>query len=379
MKPTRRAGWAAAILAAFASASGPSSAQVSPRRAVAPAALLAFPGFFQGQPIVVRGVLATRDQAVLTSPSADRAILLIFSGPSPADGPVELRATFLDIGRLQRDDPRLQNLGLMGLLPNNGEGDWPRPGDVCALVVSDAMALKPPEGPPSLRLLALSPEAYAGQRVTITGQFRGRNLYGDLPQAPGLSRWDFVLHSADGAVWVTGQRPRGKGFNLDVAARIDTRAWLQITGTVREARGLVWIEATQLALAKPETGANIPEALLPPEIGPAPEVIFSDPEDGETNVAARKAIRLQFSRDMNPASFKGNVHWYYVASDSQEELPQSKLSVRYERADRSLEIKTDAGDLAQFRNMVVELTEGVTATDGAMLRPWRMTFTYGGQ
>ncbi|MSO55971.1 MAG: hypothetical protein EXQ55_03485 [Acidobacteria bacterium] len=379
MKLTRRAGLAAAILVACATASGPSSAQTSPRRAVAPAALLAFPGFFQGQPIVVRGVLATRDQAVLTSPSVDRAILLIFGEPAPSDGPVELRGTFWDIGRLQRDDPRLQNLGLMRLLPNNGEGDWPHPGDVCALVVSAAVAVKPPEGPPSLRLLALSPEAYAGQRVTITGQFRGRNLYGDLPKAPGFSIWDFVLHSADGAVWVTGQRPRGKRFNLDVGARVDTRAWLQTTGTVREAHGLVWIEATQLALTKPETSTNVAEALPPQEIGPAPEVIFSDPENGETNVGLRKVIRLQFSRDMNPTSFEGNVHWHDAASDPQEELPQPKLSVQYERANRSLEIKTDVDDLARFRNMVVELTEGVTAADGARLRPWRMTFAYGDQ
>jgi Big-like domain-containing protein len=373
----RRAGWAAAILVALATTGWDISAQIS-RRAVSPAALLAYPGFFQGQFVVVRGTLATRDQAVLTSPSIDRAIPLIFNAPSPGDGPVELRATFWDIGRFQRDDPRIENLGLNRLLPKNGEGDWPRPGEVCALSVTDAVGVKTDTGAPSLRVLALDPESYAGQRVTVRGQFRGRNLYGDLAQAPGLTQWDFVLHAADASLWVTGQRPRGKGFNLDVEARVDTGHWLEITGTVRQAHGLVWIEAAEIALVKPDPAVSS-EPPLPPIMGPAPEVIFSDPADGEVDVGLKKVIRLQFSRDINPDSLKGNVHWHYAAPDSRGELPQAKLSVRYERANRSIEIKIEPDDPARYRNVVVELAEGIAATDGARLKPWTMSFTFGGQ
>jgi Bacterial Ig-like domain len=355
-------------------------AQTAVRRAVSPAELLAYPGFFQGQAIVVRGNLATRDRAVLTSPSIDRAIPLIITGTSPADGPVELRATFWDVGRLQRDDPRLSNLGLIRLLPNNGEGDWPRPGDVVALIVSDVTAVKPASGPPTLRLIALDPDAYVGQRVTVTGQFRGRNLFGDLPQAPSSGQWDFVLHNGDGALWVTGERPRGKGFNLDVGARVDTRAWLQVTGTVRTARGLVWIEAAPpLTLARPDQ-TFVVEALPPPEMGARPDVIFSDPEDGDTNVPLKKVIRLQFSRDMNPDSFKGAVHWRYAASESSEEMPQASLSARYEKANRSLEVKITAADeLTRLRNVALEITDSAAATDGAKLRPWSVTFTFAGE
>lgn len=355
------------------------NAQPPSRRATSPAALLTYPGFFQGQPVVVRGTLAARDRPVLTSPSTERAIPLLFNGPSPPDGPVELRGTFWDIGRLQREDPRLVNLGLLRLVPNNGEGDWPRPGEVVALIVTDAMAVKPVTGPPTVRLVALTPDAYVGQRVTLTGQFRGRNLFGDLPQAPNVSQWDFVLHNADGAVWVTGERPRGKGFNLDVGARVDTRAWLQVTGTVRTGRGLVWLEAAQpMTLAKPDTTFTV-ESLPPPEMGPSPEVIFSDPEDGDTGVPLKKAIRLQFSRDMNPDSFKGNLHWHYAASDSREELPLNNLVARYEKANRSLEVKVTAADeVTRFRNVVLELTDSVTATDGAKLKPWSITFTFAG-
>ncbi|HEV3214996.1 MAG TPA: Ig-like domain-containing protein [Vicinamibacterales bacterium] len=353
-------------------------AQPAPRRATTASALVAYPGFFQGQAVVVRGTLATRDQAVLISAGTDRAIPLIFRGTSPPDGPVELRATFWDVGRLQREDPRLQGLGLIRLLPNNGEGEWPRPGEVNALVVTDASVLKPDPGPPTLRVLALTPDTYVGQRVTVTGQFRGRNLYGDVPQAPGSSQWDFVLRSGDASLWVTGLRPRGKGFNLDVDARVDTGHWLQAAGSVRQGRGLVWIEATQLTLGKPDLDFHV-EAPPPPIAGPAPEVIFSDPEDGEGDVPLKKTVRLQFSRDINPESLKGNVRWHYAAPESREELPQAKLAVRYEGATRSVEIKIDADDLTRYKNIVIELTDGIAATDGARLKPWTITFSFGGQ
>ena len=108
-------------------------------------------------------------------------------------------------------------------------------------------------------------------------------------------------------------------------------------------------------------------------------MIFSDPDDGETGVALKKSIRLQFSRDINPDSLKGNVRWHYAGTDASEELPQPKLSVRYEPATRSAEIKIDADDLARYKNVVLELTDGVVATDGARLKPWMLTFSFGGQ
>jgi hypothetical protein len=244
--------------------------------------------------------------------------------------------------------------------------------------VSDAIALKPDNGPPTVRLVALNPEAYVGQRVTLSGQFRGRNLFGDLPQTPNVSKWDFVLHNADAALWVTGQRPRGKGFNLDVGARVDTRTWLDVTGIVRAAHGLIWLEAApQMTLAKPDTSFVV-EALPPPAMGPNPEVIFSDPEDGDTEVPLKKTVRLQFSRDMNPDSFKGNVHWRYATPGS-EELPQANLSVRYEKLNRSVEVTvTAAADVTRLRTVSLELSDGITATDGAKLKPWAVSFSFAG-
>ena len=68
------------MLAATAAAT---SGQVTPRRAASPASSLAYPGFYQGQLVVVRGTLVTRDFSVNPSPTIERSIPLIFRGPSP--------------------------------------------------------------------------------------------------------------------------------------------------------------------------------------------------------------------------------------------------------------------------------------------------------
>ena len=77
---------------------------------------------------------------------------------------------------------------------------WPTTGELPVLIVESTLpATRLPAA--SVRTLALEPETYEGEPVTVTGRFRGRNLYGDLPDAPGLGRWEFVLRSADGAIW----------------------------------------------------------------------------------------------------------------------------------------------------------------------------------
>ncbi|MCM3881504.1 MAG: Ig-like domain-containing protein [Vicinamibacterales bacterium] len=383
----RLAGVIVAVVVALSTTAAPASAQtVQARRAATVSALLTFAGFFQGQPVVVRGNLATRDQAVLISASVERAIPLIFNGPSPADGPVEVRASFWDVGRLQRDDPRIQSLGLGRLLSNAAEGEWPRPGEVVALVVTDAIPVKPEESSPSIRLIALEPSRYVGQRVKVTGQFRGRNLYGEMPQAPGRSQWDFVLHAADAGVWVTGMRPRGKDLNLDIDKRVDTSRWLEVIGVVREGRGLVWIEAQQFSTATPDTSMRSTEAAPAPVAGPPPVVIFSDPEEGETGVSLKAVVRLQFSRDMNPESFKGRVHWHYQSVATPGQPPVEVTSERanatqvgYDGSKRSLEIRINADEAAKYQDVYVQLDEGIVATDGAKLVPWKLSFILGAQ
>ena len=377
---------ACGIAIAVVSATGASTllqGQPSARRGTTAAALIAYSGFYQGQAVVVRGTLATRDQPVLISETIDRSIPLIFVGPSPIDGAVELRGTFWDVGRLQRDDPRVVTLGLDRLLRRDPQADWPRPGEIVAILVTDAMSVEAAEGDPTLREIALDPTPYVGKRVKVTGQFRGKNLYADLPQGPGLGQWDFVLRTADSALWIAGLRPRGKGFNLNPGARVDTGNWLEATGIVRESKGLIWIEAQQLALTKPELqirNAETPPAQL---MGPPPEVIFSDPVDGEMDVPIKAPIRLQFSRDMNPDSFKSHVRWSFASGDAKSAGAMTSsesartAQFKYDRARRALEISLDLDESAPYRNIQVELLDGIAATDGAKLAPWSLTFSFG--
>jgi hypothetical protein len=327
----------------------------------------------------------TRDRPVLISPNVERSIPLIFKGPSPIDGPIEVRASFWDVGRLQREDPRIVSLGLDQLLPGGLEGDWPRPGELVVLTVTDAMAVKPADGTPTLRQIALDPSSYSGQKVKLTGQFRGRNLYGDLAQAPGVSQWDFVIRAADAAIWVTGLRPRGRGFNLDIGARVDTGTWLEISGVVREGKGLAWIEGQQIAITKPTIETRNEETPPIPQMGPPPEVIFTDPAEGEIDVSLKTPIRLQFSRDMNPDSFKGHVQWKFAPIESAPPgvngtaETERQAEFKYDRAKRALEIRLAPDDSASYRGVVVELIEGIAATDGAALKPWQLSFTFGAQ
>ena len=104
----------------------------------------------------------------------------------------------------------------------------------------------PPPPAPSIRAIVLNPSRYLDQKVTITGQYSGRNLLGDLPDAPAKSRYDFVLRSADAAIWVINMRPKpgeGKEFELALDSRIDTGRWLQVRGTMQQGRGLQWLDA----------------------------------------------------------------------------------------------------------------------------------------
>src|SRR4029079_5329650 len=111
---------------------------------------------------------------------------------------------------------------------------------------------------PTIRAIVLNPTRYLDQKIAITGQFSGRNLLGDLPDAPNKSRYDFVLRSADAAIWVSNMRPKvkdtnGKEFELALDSRIDSGRWLQVKGTIQQGRGLLWLdaEAGTLTLSKP--------------------------------------------------------------------------------------------------------------------------------
>ena len=225
----------AVLIVALTAAPALVSAQTATRRSTSLAALATFPGFYHGRPILIVGTVTTTEAGSRVADD-NASIRLLAKGPTP-DGLDEVRGEFWDIGRMKPDDPQLANYDLKRTFNIDQTGSWPRPGEVTAII---ATSVTRAELPPTatIRAIALHPTRFVDQKVTITGQFGGRNLFGDLPDSPGKSRYDFVVRSVDAAIWVSGAQPKGKGFNLSLDARLDTGRWLDITGTVKTGRGL---------------------------------------------------------------------------------------------------------------------------------------------
>jgi hypothetical protein len=162
------------------------SAQPASRRATNLTTLLAYPGFFHARPIVIVGKVAVeKDQLRLSDDNA--SIHLIFKGGTAPDGLDEVRGEFWDLGRMKADDIRLSTYDLRQTFKIDPDAPWPRPGDVTAIIATAvAPAVLPAQA--SIRAIELNPDRYLDQKVAITGQFSGRNLLGEMPDAPGKSR-----------------------------------------------------------------------------------------------------------------------------------------------------------------------------------------------
>lgn len=361
-------------LLAAALTTGPLRAQApAARRITTLAEMQAFPSFLHLRPVTVAGEvrLAPDGRRTLTADGREVPLLGVAGAP---DGPVEVRAEVWDIGAIAADDPRVQALDLrraLGWLP---ETPWPRRGTLVGLVAS-AIAPTPLPSMASLRAVALHPEHYRDQPVTLVGQFGARNVLGDLPDAPGRSRYDFVLRTAESAVWVIGLRPRGKDVDLALDSRLDVGRWVEVAGgVVEQQRGLVLLNAEggrlRLVPAPAATSApvEVPVVPLPPL-----EVVFSAPTSGETDVPVASAIRLQFSRDLAASTLTGRVRLRVGAAGDVRDVP---VSTRYLPGGRVLTISPETA-LPADTPVQVDLSEGILGTDGQRLTPWHLTFETG--
>ena len=361
-------------------------AQPMARRATNLATLLAYPGFYHGRPIVIVGKVGLEANGQVKVSDDSGSVHLVFKGNAP-DGLDEVRGEFWDIGRMKLDDIRLSTYDLRTTFMVDPDKPWPRPGEVTAIV---ATAVAPAAVPaaPSVRAIVLNPSRYLDQKIAITGQYSGRNLLGDLPDAPGKSRYDFVLRSADAAMWIINMRPKvrdanGKEIELGLDARIDTGRWLTVKGTVQQGRGLTWIDAEpgSLSLAKPPTETTADEEPIRVPAGPPPEVIFSAPIGDETDVPLATTVRIQFSRDIDQATLKGRIRAGYLGSQTggggEAAAPAADFTFQYVGANRVLEVRFTK-PLERFRTLKVDLLDGILGTDGQPLKPWSLTFSLGG-
>ena len=350
------------------------AAQPAARRATTIAALRSYPGFYHQQIVSVIGAVKGErvEDALLAS---DEATVRLIARELPREGKLEARGQFLDIGRMSPDDPRLIPFNLLDRIRTMYPERWPRPGEELILLLAGTTPPPPAVDAtaPPLRSVALEPARFEGRRVAILGQFRGRNLFGDLPEAPAPSKWQFVLRATDTALWVMGLQPRGKTFNFDPGKRIDSGRWVKVQGTVRTAKGLTWLDGTTIELAQAPAESAAEVEMAPPPPAPV-EVLFTAPTEGETDVKVGERLRMQLSRDLDPASLKDRVRITYDKASSTDVIT---FAATYTRENRSLEIKPSQ-PLAPFQLVRIEFLAGITGTDGGPLAPFALTFTTGG-
>ena len=309
-------------------------AQVATRRLATLDALRQFPGYYHLQNVLVRGEFSENGTRVSFRADERQMDVLLAEGQKALDGPVEVRAQLIDVGRLEPGDPRLTRY--------TGAKDaerWPRPGEELLLVVN-GVASADTGTAASVRALSLEPWRFDTQTITLVGQFRGRNLYADLAGAPGRSKYDFVLKGPEGAVWITGLRPRGKGFDLNVDARVDTGRWLRVTGVVKRERALVTIEATKIESTPAPAATALVEEPAVPAAPPQPaEIVFSSPTADETGVAPSASVRIQFSRGLNPATLAGQIRVTYAVVPGVDAPAAPEFKVSYDAPSRAVELK----------------------------------------
>jgi len=155
-----------------------SAQQGGARRATNAAALLAHPEYFHQRPVMVVGDLKLLDSGELRLNTDGSTLRVVNKGNTP-EGTVEVRGEFWDLGKFNADDPRLTGYDLRRTFGIDPEGSWPRLGQVTALIAS-AIAPATPPSVPSVGNVVLYPSRYLDQRITLVGQFGGRNLLGDL-------------------------------------------------------------------------------------------------------------------------------------------------------------------------------------------------------
>jgi hypothetical protein len=221
----------------------------------------------------------------------------------------------------------------------------------------------------TLEDLVTKPGKLDGKAVRVRGQFRGQNLYGDLPSASRRRSADWVIKDDVFAVWVTGKKPKGPGWVFDAGLKRDTGKWLQVIGRVATVRGVVTIEASEVTLSKPPTptAQALPPTPPPPRPKKPPVVVFSLPLDGERELAPNTVFKVQFSKDMEESSFQNRVVLRYAGQPQPGDRELDAVKIDYDGGLRTLRI--DPGDLLRPGRVVeILLLPGIVDLEGLALQ-----------
>jgi hypothetical protein len=222
----------------------------------------------------------------------------------------------------------------------------------------------------SLESLVDNPGRRDGQLVRVVGEFRGRNLFGDLPSRSRRRSEDWVIKDDFYAAWITGRKPKGKGWELDPSLKRDTGKWIEVIGRVYTSGGITYIQAREVALSTPPRPDAQAKAPPPPPEKPKlpPVIVFALPLDGEGEVPQDTRFMVQFSKDMDEKTFAGRVRLRYAGRPQPGDRGFDGVTIRYDGGKRALVV--DPGDLLRpGRTVELLLLPGIIDIDGLELTP----------
>jgi hypothetical protein len=268
------------------------------------------------------------------------------------------------------DDPNLPPLPDL----ENEKSHWPR----VSITIWGITDMTPPPGAQkkreykvaSLESLVMNPGEKDGQTLRVIGQFRGKNLYGDLPVRSQRTSADWVIKDDAFAVWVYGKKPKGAGWQLDASLKRDTGKWMEVVGRVETRNGITYLRATQVALASPPSPTAKVDAAPPPPERPKvpPVVVFALPLDGEEEVPTDSRFVVQFSKDMDERTFAGRIMLRYAGPVLPGDRAFDGVVLTYDPGRRALTV--DPRDvLRPGRQVELLLLPGILDLDGLPLTP----------
>jgi hypothetical protein len=172
------------------------------------------------------------------------------------------------------------------------------------------------------------------------------------------------------AVWVTGKKPKGSGWQLDSSLKRDTGKWIEVIGRPVSRNGITYVQAMKVSLTTaPSPTAQAAPPPPPPERPRVPPVVvFALPLDGEAEVPTDSRFVVQFSKDMDEATFTGRIRLRYVGPRLAGDREFDGLKLSYDRGRRALTV--DPGDILRpHRQIELILLPGIQDVDGLALGP----------
>jgi hypothetical protein len=216
--------------------------------------------------------------------------------------------------------------------------------------------------------LLRSPVEYAFRMVIVKGRLQM------------IGGTDYILHDRRSynetirVVVLDFNLPAGDEVEImgRVQARTDASMNYEQT-SMREPPKDVYIEAHKIDSLEYDVQPTEMEPsgdLMPPDreprevpAGPPPEVAFALPIDQEQGIALDTEFQIQFTEDMDPGCFSGNVTMQY----SNAALPKPELELDYDVLSRTLTVRPET--LMPGQKIYLILFEGIVGKEGVPVKP----------